>query len=94
MRAVIQRVSSASVISDGKLTGKIDKGFAILLGVKKTDEKEDAEALRDRMVRVLEEPERFIGMSRAVRQTFLDNAEFNKASGTIRRVLDEVKTYF
>ena len=41
MRAVIQRVSSATVISDGKLTGKIEKGFAILLGVKKSDEKEN-----------------------------------------------------
>ena len=52
MRAVIQRVSSASVISDGKLTGKIDKGFAILLGVKKTDEKEDAEVLATKIAKL------------------------------------------
>lgn len=50
-------------------------------------------ALRDCMVRILEEPERFVDMSRAIRQTFLDNTEFTKASGIIRRVLDEVKTY-
>lgn len=55
---------------------------------------EDADALRDCMVRILEAPDRFISMSRAVRQTFLDNAEFTKASGIIRRVLDEVKNYF
>ena len=51
-------------------------------------------ALRDCMVRILEEPERFINMSQSSRQTFLDNAEFNKVSGIIRQVLDEVKTYF
>lgn len=45
MRAVIQRVSAAQVISDGVLTGKINKGLAIFLGVKKGDGREDAEAL-------------------------------------------------
>lgn len=45
MRAVIQRVSSSEVISDGILTGKIGKGLSILLGVRKGDTKADAEAL-------------------------------------------------
>lgn len=45
MRAVIQRVSSAQVVSDGVLTGKIGKGLAILLGVKKGDDEKDAQAL-------------------------------------------------
>lgn len=45
MRAVIQRVIAASVVSDGVLTGKIGQGLAILLGVKKGDEKQDAEVL-------------------------------------------------
>lgn len=45
MRAVLQRVTSAQVISDGELTGKIDKGLAILLGVRKGDGEEDAVAL-------------------------------------------------
>lgn len=45
MRAVLQRVTSAQVISDGELTGKMDKGLAILLGVRKGDGEEDAVAL-------------------------------------------------
>ena len=45
MRAVIQRVSSASVVSDGVLTGKIEQGLMLLLGVAKGDEKLDAELL-------------------------------------------------
>ncbi len=45
MRAILQRVTSAQVISDGELTGKIDKGLAILLGVRKGDGEEDAVAL-------------------------------------------------
>lgn len=45
MRAVIQRVSSSQVISDGVLTGKIGKGLTILLGVKKGDSEKDAQML-------------------------------------------------
>ena len=45
MRAVIQRVSSANVVSDGILTGEIQQGLMILLGVAKGDEKLDAELL-------------------------------------------------
>ena len=50
-------------------------------------------ALRDCMVKILENPDHFIEMSQAIRQTFLDHFEFTKASGTIRRILDEVKNY-
>ncbi|MCR5458177.1 MAG: D-tyrosyl-tRNA(Tyr) deacylase [Clostridiales bacterium] len=45
MVAVLQRVSSAQVISDGVLTGKIGPGLAILLGVFQGDQEKDAEAL-------------------------------------------------
>ena len=45
MRAVIQRVSSASVVSDGVLTGNIGPGLMLLLGVAKGDEELDAELL-------------------------------------------------
>ncbi len=38
MKLVIQRVSSASVVVDAKITGKIDKGLMILLGVSATDD--------------------------------------------------------
>ena len=42
MRAVVTRVSSASVEIDGAVTGKIGKGFLVLLGIKQTDTEEDA----------------------------------------------------
>ena len=41
MRAVIQRVSSASVTIDGEKISTIDQGFLILLGVEKNDKLED-----------------------------------------------------
>ena len=45
MRAVIQRVSSASVISDGEPTGAIGQGMLILLGVETGDTQEELEWL-------------------------------------------------
>ena len=41
MRCVIQRVSGASVLADGKLTGRIDKGLMVLVGVMDTDTPDD-----------------------------------------------------
>lgn len=45
MRAVVTRVSSASVAIEGDTVGKIGKGFLVLLGVGP----EDTEALADKM---------------------------------------------
>ena len=45
MRAVIQRVSHASVTIDGKVHGQIGQGFLILLGVCEEDSMEDVEWL-------------------------------------------------
>ena len=45
MRAVIQRVNSASVYADGAFSGEIGKGFYILLGVGEGDTRLDAELL-------------------------------------------------
>ena len=42
MRAVIQRVSHASCTVEGKLTGQIETGFLVLLGVEENDTSEDA----------------------------------------------------
>lgn len=42
MRAIIQRVSHASVTVDGKVVSSIEQGFLVLLGVKKGDAREDA----------------------------------------------------
>ena len=41
MRAVIQRVKSASVCVDGRVTGKIDQGLLVLVGVGKGDGEKD-----------------------------------------------------
>ena len=41
MKAVIQRVKSASVLVDDKLIGKIATGFLILLGVEQSDTQND-----------------------------------------------------
>ncbi len=45
MKAVIQRVASASVGVEGKIVGEIDKGLLVLLGVTKEDTEEDAQIL-------------------------------------------------
>ncbi len=45
MRAVIQRVSSASVTVDGTVVGRIGPGLLVLLGVARADTEQDAEAL-------------------------------------------------
>ena len=45
MRAVIQRVTSSSVVVDGNLIGEVSGGFNILLGVMQGDTKAQAELL-------------------------------------------------
>ena len=42
MRAVIQRVSHASCTVEGQITGQIEAGFLVLLGVEENDSQEDA----------------------------------------------------
>ena len=49
MLAVIQRVKSASVISDGVPTGSINAGLMLLLGVKKNDTENDALLLAEKI---------------------------------------------
>jgi len=50
MRAVLQRVTSANVEVDGKIVGKIGKGWLILLGVGQGDEDSDLTYLADKCV--------------------------------------------
>jgi len=50
MRAVIQRVSNASVTIDGKLKSSIEKGLLILVGIEDADTQEDIEWLSAKIV--------------------------------------------
>lgn len=50
MRAVIQRVSEASVAVDQKIEGQIDEGVLIFLGIGPTDTSEDLEWLSKKVV--------------------------------------------
>jgi D-tyrosyl-tRNA(Tyr) deacylase len=52
MRAVLQRVTQASVEVEGVVTGAIGKGILILLGVGRQDTEADAEYLADRILRL------------------------------------------
>ena len=49
MRAVIQRVSQASVIIDEKRVASINEGFLVLLGIETQDTKEDAKWLANKI---------------------------------------------
>lgn len=52
MRAVVQRVTRASVSVDGEMLGQIGKGFMILLGVADGDTAELADKLADKICRL------------------------------------------
>lgn len=52
MRAVIQRVLSASVSVDGQCIGKTDKGFLVLLGVMNGDTEDEARLLAGKIARL------------------------------------------
>jgi D-aminoacyl-tRNA deacylase len=49
MRAVLQRVMSASVEVDGKIVGRIQQGLMVLLGVAKGDDASDTQYLVDKI---------------------------------------------
>ncbi len=49
MRAVIQRVKSAAVYVDGRLTGEIGKGLLVFLGVRKGDGEKDVSFLASKL---------------------------------------------
>ena len=50
MRAVIQRVTRASVTIDGEVVGEIGNGLVVLLGVARDDTKEDADYLAPKII--------------------------------------------
>lgn len=50
MRAVVQRVKSASVIVEGETVGSISKGLLVLLGVGKEDDDKDLDYLVNKIL--------------------------------------------
>ncbi len=50
MRLVVQRVMESNVKVDNKIVGQINKGFLVLLGIKSTDTKEDADYLVRKLI--------------------------------------------
>lgn len=57
MRAVVTRVTSASVTIDGQITGSIGSGFLVLLGIHTNDTEAEADKIADKIcgLRVFED---------------------------------------
>lgn len=52
MRLVLQRVASASVTIDGRITGQIDRGLLLLAGIEAADTAADGEWLAQKLVKL------------------------------------------
>ncbi len=65
MRAVVQKVSQGSVTVDGQVTGSIEAGLVVLLGVEEGDTKKDADYIIDKVVglRVFEDDDEKMNLS-------------------------------
>jgi D-tyrosyl-tRNA(Tyr) deacylase len=50
MRIVLQRVSKASVVSDGELTGSIGQGLLLLVGIEDEDSSEDIDWISNKVI--------------------------------------------
>lgn len=57
MRCVVQRVSRASVTVEGKITGQVEKGYMVLVGVEQGDGEQDMRYCADKVagLRVFED---------------------------------------
>jgi len=65
MRAVIQRVQSSKVIVESEVSGQIDKGLLVFIGVEERDENEDAEWLAKKIgsLRIFSDEEGLMNLS-------------------------------
>ena len=50
MRAVVQRVTEGTVTVEDQVTGSIESGYVVLLGVEDTDTEKDADYLAEKIV--------------------------------------------
>jgi D-tyrosyl-tRNA(Tyr) deacylase len=69
MRAVVQRVSQASVRVEGRVTGSIDAGLLVLLGVGRGDSQSDADYLAEKIVNLRVFPDEAGQMNRSLLDT-------------------------
>ncbi|PNS39259.1 D-aminoacyl-tRNA deacylase [Mesotoga sp. B105.6.4] len=65
MRAVVQRVSKAKVTVSGRITGEIDKGLLVLVGIGRDDDGSDVEWMVDKTLnlRVFEDENEKMNLS-------------------------------
>lgn len=65
MRFVVQRVTNASVKVDGKIVGKINKGYMVLIGIKQEDSTQEADYLVKKLInlRVFEDENKKMNLS-------------------------------
>lgn len=65
MRAVVQRVTQSHVSVDGKVTGSIEQGLMVLLGVEQDDTEKDAEYIAGKVtgLRVFEDEQEKMNLS-------------------------------
>ena len=65
MRAVVQRVTRASVTIDDEIVGKIENGLLVLLGIARDDIREDADYLVPKIIalRIFDDPEGKMNLS-------------------------------
>lgn len=65
MKAVIQRVTSASVVVDGETLGAIDRGYLILLGIHENDNEDCADLLARKIanLRIFEDEDEKMNLS-------------------------------
>lgn len=52
MRAVVQRVSEASVTVEGRVVGRIGQGLLVLIGIGQADHPEDADSLAQKIAQL------------------------------------------
>ena len=89
MRAVVQRVTSASVTVDANVVGEIKRGLVILLGIARDDTKLDSAYLSDKIaaLRIFDDEEDKMNLSvRDVRGGVLIVSQFT-LYGDVRRGL-------
>ena len=65
MRAVVQRVTESSVTVDGQITGAIDEGLVVLIGVEEGDTDKDVRYIADKVsgLRIFEDENEKMNLS-------------------------------